>query len=627
MSDPLLTPSPKPLETDTPEGLCAADLQLLAVVFDAEFYAANYPDVRWRHQLLSHYLDAGWREGRNPSASFDTRYYLEANADVRASGLCPLLHYVRCGAAEGRLPSPPPQDGLTVKAALAFDANYYYETYKDIPAGSDALQHYLQIGWREGRNPSASFDTTYYLEANFDVRTADVCPLIHYLTRGAEEGRLAVRPQSPAVAHMGPWTEVGDRIQPWLRPIALGRVPAAVLSAAFAEIAADGGKGIVVALSHDDYVEVPGGVENCIGDEARVFDEAGFAYIHLCPAQPLPVLAECSDGDLVVRMRHRGKLLGTIGLREFADALARTKPAARRLYLVIHHLRGFRPEGICASARILMPTEIVVWVHDFFTLCSQHALMRNDVAFCNAPPASSNACRICHYGSERQQHLSRIGQMFSELRPTVLAPSAAALQFWERHGGFERRDAAIMPHGRLSLDVEIRPPRAEYPLHIGYLGSPIYEKGWRVFEELAARHFGDRRYRFFHLGGVPGTPCRNIEFSKVMVNPRDRQAMVKGAMAADLDIVVSWSLCYETFCFTAHEAVAGGAFVIARRDAGNIWPALSGVGLDRAYALDSKEELFEIFASGRVLQFDLTKRYGSLEPGGATADYIFGSRE
>jgi len=291
----------------------------------------------------------------------------------------------------------------------------------------------------------------------------------------------------------------------------------------------------------------------------------------------------------------------------------------------MHHLRGFSPESVCAAARILTPSDTVVWVHDFFTLCSQHELMRNDASFCNAPPADSKACRICHYGAERHRHLDRIAAMLSELRPTVLAPSATALRFWQQHGGYEYGSSVIVPHARLSFDTETRPPRASFPLRVGHLGGALYEKGWHVFEELAARHFNDRRYAFFHLGGVPGAPCSNIRFIKVMVNPEDRQAMVRGVIAADLDIVVNWSLCYETFCFTAHEAVAGGAFVLTRREAGNIWPALSRADVERAYALDIKDELFEMFASGRALELDLTKRYGSLQPGDGTASYILGS--
>ena len=51
---------------------------------------------------LLHYEEYGWKEGRNPSAGFDTDKYLAAYGDVRAAGMDPLLHYIEYGLAEGR---------------------------------------------------------------------------------------------------------------------------------------------------------------------------------------------------------------------------------------------------------------------------------------------------------------------------------------------------------------------------------------------------------------------------------------------------------------------------------------------------------------------------------------------
>jgi len=71
-----------------------------------------------------------------------------------------------------------------------FDANYYLTTYEDVRvAGVDPLQHYLEFGWREGRDPSAGFSTNAYLERYTDVRLRRINPLIHYLRHGYYEGR------------------------------------------------------------------------------------------------------------------------------------------------------------------------------------------------------------------------------------------------------------------------------------------------------------------------------------------------------------------------------------------------------------------------------------------------------
>jgi hypothetical protein len=53
----------------------------------------------------------------------------------------------------------------------------------------DPLLHYEEYGWKEGRNPSAQFDTGKYLAANPDVAAAHMDPLLHYELYGNSEGR------------------------------------------------------------------------------------------------------------------------------------------------------------------------------------------------------------------------------------------------------------------------------------------------------------------------------------------------------------------------------------------------------------------------------------------------------
>lgn len=47
-------------------------------------------------------LKYGWQEGRNPSQSFNTKYYLNTYPDIKKAGINPLVHYIRFGKKEGR---------------------------------------------------------------------------------------------------------------------------------------------------------------------------------------------------------------------------------------------------------------------------------------------------------------------------------------------------------------------------------------------------------------------------------------------------------------------------------------------------------------------------------------------
>ena len=86
-----------------------SDLQLLtnSNLFDADWYATAYPDVRSTGlSAAEHYLKYGVAFGRNPSLRFNTRFYLSRYPDVAASGMNPLLHYLQFGHAENRQIQP-----------------------------------------------------------------------------------------------------------------------------------------------------------------------------------------------------------------------------------------------------------------------------------------------------------------------------------------------------------------------------------------------------------------------------------------------------------------------------------------------------------------------------------------
>lgn len=79
-----------------------------------------------------------------------------------------------------------------IAASALFDRQWYLSRYPDVAnSGVDPVAHYLQFGWREGRNPGPNFSTKGYLRANKDVAERDLNPLVHYLEHGQIEGRAA----------------------------------------------------------------------------------------------------------------------------------------------------------------------------------------------------------------------------------------------------------------------------------------------------------------------------------------------------------------------------------------------------------------------------------------------------
>ena len=74
-----------------------------------------------------------------------------------------------------------------------FDTAGYLSHYVDVAAaGVNPLAALQAVGWKEGRDASAHFDTLGYLAAYPDVAAAGMNPLDHFLQFGIYEGRQAV---------------------------------------------------------------------------------------------------------------------------------------------------------------------------------------------------------------------------------------------------------------------------------------------------------------------------------------------------------------------------------------------------------------------------------------------------
>lgn len=165
------------------------------------------------------------RNGGPVPILFDSRYYLENNADVREAGDDPLRHYLAHGAVEGRLPFGIASESidplidalhrcdLAGPDAFAFHANLYRALHQDLADMDDAglRSHYENNGRAEGRMCSAGaflqdvcdnpreipldFNFQEYLDLYPDLQAAfgarpPLEALRHYLRSGRWEPRL-----------------------------------------------------------------------------------------------------------------------------------------------------------------------------------------------------------------------------------------------------------------------------------------------------------------------------------------------------------------------------------------------------------------------------------------------------
>ncbi|MBW8190755.1 hypothetical protein K0504_06890 [Neiella marina] len=182
--------------------------EVLAILFDEHWYSNSYPDVKSSDMdPFYHYCNFGWKEGRNPSVYFDNDIFISLYNNTEflnqkqtnpLSYFCDVifhdysykelikLPYIASSASRELFH----EDGQK----KIFDEEWYLKKYPDVKNyEASPFLHYINVGWKELRDPSALFNTLAYLRSEpFLEQKLDelgIDPIQHYLQSGHKENR------------------------------------------------------------------------------------------------------------------------------------------------------------------------------------------------------------------------------------------------------------------------------------------------------------------------------------------------------------------------------------------------------------------------------------------------------
>lgn len=355
----------------------------------------------------------------------------------------------------------------------------------------------------------------------------------------------------------------------------------------------------LIVVSHDDYTKVQGGVQLCLQREQGLASRAGFRYLQLHPWHPLPRLAHAEeDADTLVALLLDGEPVGACRTSALIAAAGSLADGPAGISVVVHHLLGHLPEQIAALAKAA-GGRCVFWLHDFFSICPNYDLQRNDLTFCGAPEVASNACMLCIYGEERARHWERMRLFFASVEVDVASPSASTADLWERRSGLRASSLTVLPHVRLDVEPDQGGGVVEdAPVTVAHLGAPVDRKGWPVFVHLMMQARAEEAPLRFAVLSADRPDMPVDDWQPVSVSRDSLNAMADAVAAKGVDLVLHWPTWPETFSFTTYEALAGSAFVVTNEWSGNVAATVRATG--RGAVLQDRAELAAFFADGRA---------------------------
>ena len=499
--------------------------------------------------------------------------------------------------AEGRYEAPQTRrapsrarlyrDGLLTLLAPHFDYAFYaFENPEFADSGLDELEHYNFFGWPKLRNPTAWFDTGYYLSSNADVLASGDNPFWHYIFKGRAEGRAPRRPRGAERA-------VLDGLEP---PEARASRPSADLP----RLSAD-----AIAQRLAPLIAEAVGFLYSFGAQAP--SHVGFVTMQASPLRGGALFKTMPAPWSETQLAIDGASLGVATDADIAKALAGLRAAmpARRA-IAVHGLAGASVDGLLAIDAALEPDERRFHLSDYASLCANRQLLRNDVAACAAPPPDSQACFVCVYGEARRTQLQAVEKLFQSLPFAVLAPSQSALALWRRASSLAHESALVAAPVR--LDERARPAQSAEigalgaegrPVRVAFVGPRTLAAGWLTFARILETCGELSAYALHHFAVAQDLrPSRNLFNVEIAGSPTALRDLL---VERRIDLVVTAAEWAEPFSYPAVAALAAGCDLVALRHSGHAAELVETLQRGRLFA--DGEEAVEFFVGGKALAY------------------------
>lgn len=329
------------------------------------------------------------------------------------------------------------------------------------------------------------------------------------------------------------------------------------------------------AISHDSFQAFTGGIQTVIREEMDVFHSHRISHLHFSPASSVGTLRSAGDNTAII-VSVDGE---SIGLATPADAKDLLADLASRdeicMSVQIHHIMNWSLEMVHSLLAIVSRARKYFWIHDYYSSCESYNLLRNDRAFCNAPPITSNSCMVCRYGPGRAGHLAGLAKLFEAWHFTFVTPSERSASVWKRTWPQYSNDLVVAPLYDLveTQKQNLRADLAGRKIRIAFPGISYVQKGWLHWRKLVDVLSGDPNYELIHMGqrtgDVNSAACPE-EFQYVRRDPDNDNAMQDALVKEDIDIVFYAPIWAETFSLIAYEAYAAGCYTLTIEESGNV---------------------------------------------------------
>lgn len=343
-----------------------------------------------------------------------------------------------------------------------------------------------------------------------------------------------------------------------------------------------------------------GGIERYINEQIRALNRANIPFFVVFPIRAKISLLNMDYFGFMEGRRYIGALdekdIGSI-----AENLSNSDVQISTV--IIHSLMNADIVKVSRLIEIFKPKEVTFFLHDFFSCCLQHNLMKNGRIFCKNAKLYQLKCGDCAFYKESIKHKNRVERLLrvaDRYGLKFIAPSEVVKELWSEAYPEYKNKVFVLSHLKAVGEWK-RPKCVDASVKIAYVGTQTENKGWDKWVAASNRLIAEGSPYDFYYFGESKDNRHGITNIDVSTSKMSRNAMIDALRNNGIGLVVLFSCWPETYSYTYSEASAADCFVITTSDSGNIARMVkkngNGVILD-----DSSEALFEYLNNYDIVQ-------------------------
>lgn len=376
-------------------------------------------------------------------------------------------------------------------------------------------------------------------------------------------------------------------------------------------------KKYAIVISHTNYLGSMGGTEKYIYEQSLHLVRNDIGVIQIFPGQSYSLL-DTKNGAYYGVVAD-GQFRGFHSIMDIVEWLSKLHIQLTTLYT--HHLLNWQISDYTTLYRSVQQQHSflhILYMHDFFTLCSSYHMQfepraavsimqaserRSCIADIAASPGSvAPICLSCRHSVQLSEWRQAIQSVLAQA-DHIVVPSYFVRETVAAVYGDMVHKLTVKSHLSFTeQSIVHKPTPVHRKIRLAYLGYRMDNKGWQLWERLYKDNELRQLYEFHHVGSQ-----ENYSEHVVM----HQYSFIKdGKMAApnllakhDIDLVLLWSIVPESYSYTLQESIAAGVPVLTSPLSGNIAATIE-THPELGKVLQSEEQLRALlFNTGEVLGY------------------------